>query len=478
MEQSRNKNKTKTKIVCTLGPSTNSLSQVKALIENGMSVARLNLSHGTIDDHKNSANLVRTASKDLNQPVGIMVDIPGKKYRTGDTKPKDIDVKLHSHLRLTSADVIGSAEIIPVKPPGIHLDAKPGKIISIADGLVKVKVLEVSGKEVICEAITPGSISQGRGVNVAGIIPTGDFLNETTDIAIRFAVEHNADFIAISSVGSASHVESVKEPLSKHDINPAIISKIETAEGIRQFKSILGVSDGIMVARGDMGVEIDLSEVPTTQKQLIRASNIAGKPVITATQMLESMISSPSPTRAEVTDVANAVFDGSDAIMLSGETSIGKYPVESVAMMSKVALEAEKALPYEAILVEKREHMEHQTDDAIAYNSCQTAYQLNADLIVAFTESGSTAARVSKYRPRSEILALTPSLETQRRLTLIWGVTPVTTLPVKDVNDFFRIVKEESNKSPAINSDGLVVLVAGLPIGVPGGTNMLRVMSV
>lgn len=443
-----------------------------------MSVARLNLSHGTIDDHKKSASLVRAASKDLNQPVGVMVDIPGKKYRTGNTIPEVINIGLNSKIRLTSADITGSPEILSVKPAGIHLDAKPGNIIAIADGLVKVKVLEVSGEEVVCEAITPGDISKGRGVNVAGVLPTGDFLNETTDIAIRFAVEHNADFIAISSVGSASHVESIKEQLSKHDINPAIISKIETAEGIRQFKSILGVSDGIMVARGDMGVEIDLSEVPTTQKRLIRASNIAGKPVITATQMLESMISSPSPTRAEVTDVANAVFDGSDAIMLSGETSIGKYPVESVAMMSKVALEAEKALPYEAILVEKREHMEHQTDDAIAYNSCQTAYQLNADLIVAFTESGSTAARVSKYRPRSEILALTPFLETQRRLTLTWGVTPVTTLPVKDVNDFFRIVKEESNKSPAINSDGLVVLVAGLPIGVPGGTNMLRVMSV
>ena len=443
-----------------------------------MSVARLNLSHGTIDDHKKSASLVRTASKNLNQPVGVMVDIPGKKYRTGSSIPEVINIGLNSKIRLTSADITGSPEILSIKPAGIHLDAKPGNIIAIADGLVKVKVLEVSGEEVVCEAITPGDISKGRGVNVAGVIPTGDFLNETTDISIRFAVEHNADFIAISSVGSASHVESIKEQLSKHDINPAIISKIETAEGIRQFKSILGVSDGIMVARGDMGVEIDLSEVPTTQKQLIRASNIAGKPVITATQMLESMISSPSPTRAEVTDVANAVFDGSDAIMLSGETSIGKYPVESVAMMSKVALEAEKALPYEAILVEKREHMEHQTDDAIAYNSCQTAYQLNADLIVAFTESGSTAARVSKYRPRSEILALTPFLETQRRLTLTWGVTPVTTLPVKDVNDFFRIVKEESNKSPAINSDGLVVLVAGLPIGVPGGTNMLRVMSV
>ncbi len=478
MKHSQNKNKTKTKIVCTLGPSTNSLPQVKALIENGMSVARLNLSHGTIDDHKKSVDLVRSASNELNQPVGVMVDIPGKKYRTGQTRPGSIDIKLHSQIRLTSADITGSAEMIPVKPPGIHKDAKPGKIIAIADGLVKVKVLEISGEEVLCEAITPGKISRGRGVNVAGVIPTGEFLNEVTDLAIDFASEIKADFIAISSVSSASNIESIKEQINTRGINPAIISKIETAEGIRQFKSILAVTDGIMVARGDMGVEVDLSEVPTIQKRLIKAANIAGKPVITATQMLESMISSPSPTRAEVTDVANAVFDGSDAIMLSGETSIGKYPVESVYMMSKVALEAEKALPYDSMLVEKRIHMEHQTDDSIAYSSCQTAYQLNADLIVAFTESGSTAARVSKYRPRSTILALTPFQETQRRLTLTWGVTPMTTLPVKDVNDFFTIVKEEAHKSPEINGEGLVVLVAGLPIGVPGGTNMLRVMSV
>ena len=478
MEQSQHNEKTKTKIVCTLGPSTNSLLQVKALIENGMTVARLNLSHGTIDDHKQSVNLVRTASKDLNQPVGIMVDIPGKKYRTGDTDPEIIDIALNSQIRLTSADITGSPDIVSVQPPGIHRDAKPGKIIAIADGLVKVKVLEVSGEEVICKAITPGQISKGRGVNVAGVIPTGEFLDETNQIAITFATEHKADFIAISSVGSASHVESIKEQIAELNSNPAIISKIETAEGIRQFKSILAVSDGIMVARGDMGVEVNLAEVPTIQKRLIRASNIAGKPVITATQMLESMINSPSPTRAEVTDVANAVFDGSDAIMLSGETSIGKYPVEAVSMMSKVALEAEKALPYDSMLLAKREHMEHQTDDAIAYNSCQTAYQLNADLIVAFTESGSTAARVSKYRPRSTILALTPFHKTQLRLTLTWGVTPVTTLPVKDVNDFFRIVKKEASKSPEIKGEGLVVLVAGLPIGVPGGTNMMRVMPV
>lgn len=478
MKQSQHREKTKTKIVCTLGPSTNSLAQIKALVENGMSVARLNLSHGSIEDHKQSASLVRTVSKDLNQPIGIMVDIPGKKYRTGDTVPEIINIDLNSQIKLTSEDIIGSAEMLPIKPSGIHQDAKPGKIIAIADGLVKVKVLKVLGKEVICSAITPGSISKGRGVSVVGVVPTGDFLDEITDVSINFAAANDADFIAISGVGSASHVESIKEKLSHYDINPAIISKIETAEGIRQFKSILAASDGIMVARGDMGVEIELSEVPIIQKQLIRSSNIAGKPVITATQMLESMINSPSPTRAEVTDVANAVFDGSDAIMLSGETSIGKYPVEAVSMMSKVALEAEKALPYDEILLEKRKHMEHQTDDSIAYSSCQTAYQLNADLIVAFTESGSTAARVSKYRPRSTILALTPFLGTQRKLTLNWGVTPVTTLPVKDVNDFFNIVKKEVNKFPDIKGDGLVVLVAGLPIGVTGGTNMLRVMSV
>jgi len=478
VNQSQHREKTKTKIVCTLGPSTNSLAKVIALIKSGMSVARLNLAHGTIQDHKKSIDLVRSASKQLDQPVGIMVDVPGKKYRTGDTNPKVVKIDLKDTISLTSKDVSGTSQLIPIKPAGIHIDANPGQTVAIADGLVKLKVIEVSGEKVICEAITPGEITKGRGVRVAGMTAIGQFLNEATFKSIDFAAEHKADFVAISSVGSASNVESIREELSQRGVNPSIISKIETAEGIRQFKSILAASEGIMVARGDMGVEVDLAEVPIIQKQLIKASNIAGKPVITATQMLESMISSPSPTRAEVTDVANAVFDGSDAIMLSGETSIGKYPIESVSMMSKVAIEAEKSLPYESILVEKRDHMGHQTDDSIAYNSCQTAHQVNADLIVAFTESGSTAARVSKYRPRSNILALTPFKETERKLTLTWGVVPVTTEPAKDVDDFFRIVREEANKAPEIKGEGLVVLVAGLPIGVPGGTNMLRVMSV
>ena len=257
-----------------------------------------------------------------------------------------------------------------------------------------------------------------------------------------------------------------------------VVSKIETSEAVSHFEAILEASDGIMVARGDLGVEVPLAKVPMIQKRLIRSCNAAGKTVITATQMLESMINSPSPTRAEVTDVANAVFDGSDAIMLSGETAIGIYAVEAVRVMAEVALEAEAELPYEAMLVEKRQHLESQTDDAIAYNACQTARQIDAGLIVAFTESGSTAGRVSKYRPEAPILALTPSDRTQRALTSNWGVLPVTTEPIRNIDDFFARVQQEATKIPGVATGTQVVLVAGLPIGVPGGTNLLRVLSV
>jgi pyruvate kinase len=240
----------------------------------------------------------------------------------------------------------------------------------------------------------------------------------------------------------------------------------------------MAVSDGIMVARGDMGVEVRLAQVPVIQKSLIARCNVEGKPVITATQMLESMVRSPFPTRAEVTDVANAIYDGTDAIMLSGETSVGQYPVEAVKIMAEVAIEAEAALPYDRILVEKRRHLQSQTDDAISYDACMTAHQLDASLIVAFTESGSTAGRVSKYRPRPPILALTSSKQVQRRLTLSWGVTPITIPRIATVDDFFALGQEQATKVGGVGPGSLVVLVAGLPIGVPGGTNLLRVLKV
>jgi pyruvate kinase len=270
----------------------------------------------------------------------------------------------------------------------------------------------------------------------------------------------------------------VREILNLHGSDAHIIAKIERVQALDNFKGILEASDGIMVARGDMGVEVPLAQVPIIQKKLISECNYSGKPVITATQMMESMLRSPVPTRAEVTDVANAIYDGTDAIMLSGETSIGQFPEEAVKFMSEVATTTEESLPYESIIVEKRQYLKPETDDAISYDACQTAYQLNASLIVAFTESGGTAGRVSKYRPKSSILALTYTSKVQRLLTLRWGVNPVIVREITNVDDFFSLGAEFAVKMNELKSGDLVVLVAGLPIGVQGGTNLLRVLNI
>lgn len=468
----------RTKIVCTLGPAVESSDSVKSLIRAGMSVARLNLSHGSPELHAQAIETVRAASQQLGVPVAMMVDVPGPKYRTGPTVPGVIKFEPGDGITLTSRELVGDQSLVCVTPPGIHRDADPGNRVLISDGLIRLRVMRIDGQDVVCEALTPGRLTEGRGVSIPGIAPSQPFPDEAARAALAFAAQHSADFVALSGVTSADDVAAARDILTGLGNESLIVSKIEMAEGVTNFESILAASDGIMVARGDLGVEVRLAEVPVIQKRLIRACNQAGKVVITATQMLESMIASPSPTRAEVTDVANAVFDGSDAIMLSGETSIGKYPTEAVTVMAEVATEAEAALPYEAMLLEKRRDLENQTDDAIAYNACQTAQQLGAGLIVAFTESGSTAGRVSKYRPSAQILALTPSEDTQRALTLSWGVLPVTTAPARDVGDFFVRVQQEAIKVSGVGSGTLVVLVAGLPIGVPGGTNLLRVLSV
>ena len=295
---------------------------------------------------------------------------------------------------------------------------------------------------------------------------------------VGFAAEQQADFVALSTVTGQEYVHKAKDILRKHGGDAHIISKIERADALENFDSILAASDAIMVARGDMGVEVPLARVPVIQKDLISRCNAAGKPVITATQMLESMVESEVPTRAEVTDVANAIYDGTDCVMLSGETSVGRYPAKAVQVMAEIALEAEAALPYEAIIREKARQLEQQTDDAISYDACRTAYQLDASLIIAFTESGSTAGRVSKYRPRPPILALTPSERVQHRLTLRWGVIPVTVRALENVEDFFTLGQEQAVRMASVEPGSLVVLVAGLPLGVAGGTNLLRVMTV
>ena len=473
-----NRRRPKTKIVCTLGPSTESEDSVRRLVESGMSIARLNLSHGTLETHAAAVERVTRVSDQLGIPVGIMVDVPGTKYRTGPLAPGVVDLMEGDRLTLTSKDVIGTQEIIGVSPPGIHRDATVGRAVLLDDGLVDLLVLNIGGDEVLCEVVTGGRITERRGVITPGTAPSQPFPDQRTKDALRFAAEVEADFVALSTVTTDRDIHEARKICESNGHDTQIISKIERAEALKNFDSILAASDAIMVARGDMGVEVDLSRIPVIQKDLISRCNESGKPVITATQMLESMSSSPVPTRAEVTDVANAIFDGSDAVMLSGETSVGQYPVHAVRVMSQVAIEAEAALPYETILMQKSRQLKDETDDAISYDACRTAYQLNASLIVAFTESGSTAGRVSKYRPMPPILALTPDERVQRRLTLRWGVTPITVDHLSTVEDFFRLGEEQAVKVMGLEPSRRVVLVAGVPIGVPGGTNLLRVMTI
>lgn len=472
-------NRPKTKIVCTLGPATASEAGIRSLIDCGMSIARLNLSHGSLQEHADAAERVRQSADRLGVPVGLMVDVPGTKYRTGVLAPGVISLREGDKLTLTSRDVVGTEELVAVTPPGIHRDAAVGRPLMLDDGLMEMRVVGVSDLDVECQVVRGGRLTERRGVATPGRSPSQPFPDQRARDALRFAAEQRADFVALSTITTVENILVARRLLREQGLcDPFVISKIERPEALDRFDSILEASDGIMVARGDMGVEVPLSEVPVIQKDIIARCNAKGKPVITATQMLESMVNSPVPTRAEVTDVANAIFDGTDAIMLSGETSVGRYPSEAVTVMAEVAAKAEEALPYDRMLVEKREQTAPQTDDAIAYNACQTAHQLNASLIVAFTESGSTAGRVSKYRPRSRILALTPSERSERRLTLWWGAMPVTIRSIESVEDFFGHGERMAVEVCRLEAGSVVVLVAGLPIGVPGGTNLLRVLSV
>ncbi len=445
-----------------------------------MNVARLNMAHGTMEDHTTAFGHVRSIADELKQPVGIMVDVPGPKYRTGDIPSGSVSFKEGRRITLTSRQGGVDEEdfVVPVRPAGIHRDARPGNRVLLNDGMITLQIREVQGEDVLCEALTAGRITPGRGVTTPGVEPSQPFPDEKATAAMGFAARHQADFVALSTVTTSDDVAKAREILLALGFAGGIYSKVERSRAVANQVSIINESDGIIVARGDLGTEIRLARVPVVQKELIGLCNELGKPVITATQMLESMISLPVPTRAEVTDVANAVFDGTDAVMLSGETSIGRYPLEAVRFMAEVSLEAEKALPYDAILVEKRDHLEPLTDDAISYNACQTAHQLGAALIVTFTESGGTAKRVSKYRPRTPILALVHNERTRRSLTVTWGVQPVTTGSLERTDDFFDRAREEAVRRVGLKKGALLVLVAGVPIGLPGGTNLLRVLTI
>jgi pyruvate kinase len=468
----------RTKIVCTIGPATSSAAMIERLAEAGMNVARLNLSHGTYKEHARYIRIVRKVSHHLAVPVAVIIDLPGPKYRTGKLKDGKAELRKGAEVVLTTRSIKGNNRVIPVNLPTLPQDTRVGATVLLDDGAIQLKVLERQGTEIRCRVVIGGILTERRGLAVPGMRDSVPFVTDALRKHISFAVRQQPDYLAISFFSSADDVASLRTILREHNADIPVIAKIERGVAVDGFDDILAVSDGIMVARGDLGVDIPLEKVPLVQKEIIKKCNQAGKLVITATQMLESMVNSPWPTRAEVTDVANAIFDGTDAVMLSAETSIGKYPAQAVGMMAKIAREAEDRLPYEQVLSERANWLEQKTSELISYSACYTAQSLKAKALVAFTQSGSTAGRVSKYRPRMPILAITPDDAVAKRLVLRWGVYPFQIAGASSVEQLFTTGTRLSNELGLAKSGDLVVISGGIPVGVVGSTNLLKVSKV
>ncbi|MDD5127935.1 MAG: pyruvate kinase [Dehalococcoidales bacterium] len=469
----------RTKIVATIGPATASAGIIARLIRAGMNVARLNLSHGSHEMHTRYIETIRRVSGRLNIRVAILMDLPGPKYRTGKLQGGQAILKKGARITLTIQDIAGDASMVSVNLPTLPQDINIGDTILLDDGALQLRALEKKDGEVKCRVIIGGVLTEGRGLVVPGMRNSAPFITGSLRQHILFAIGQQPDYLALSFVSNADDVSSIRAILRENRAEIPIIAKIERGEAVRKFDRILNASDGIMVARGDLGVDIPLEKVPLVQKEIIRKCNQAGKPVITATQMLESMVQSARPTRAEVTDVANAILDGTDATMLSAETSIGKYPLVAVKTMAKIAEATEPRLPYEQLMNERGDKwIEQETDELISYSACYTAYRLGATAIVAFTHSGSTARRVSKYRPPVPILAITSSDGVCGRLLMHWGVSPARIPSVTSVDELFSTGAGLARELGLAKPGDLIVITGGVPIGVAGGTNLLKVAKI
>ncbi len=468
----------RTKIVCTIGPSTSSASVIKELLQTGMDVARINFSHGTHKEHASYIKTLRQAAKQADIPLAIMQDLPGPKNRTGKLKGGSIELKENSNFILTTREILGNENRVSVGLPYLPSIVKPGDIVFLDDGAIELKVTDISDTDVTCQVLTGGILGEDKGINVPGVTRDTPTITEDDWNHLLFGLKHDVDFVALSFTREAKDILMVRKFLQKNKKAPAIIAKIERREALDNLDEILAAADGAMVARGDLGIEIPIQKVPIAQREIIQKCNHLGKPVIVATQMLESMVNAPRPTRAEVSDVANAIFNGTDAIMLSEETAIGSYPVEAVSMMVQIALEAEATLPYEEILANRGKDLQPETDDAISYAACHTAYQLEAAAIIAFTSSGSTARRVAKYRPGVPIIAITPSQATQRQMSLSWGVRAFQIPEPSKIAVLFTRGARVAKRTGLAQEGELVVITGGVPIGIPGSTNLLKVERV
>lgn len=470
----------KTKIIATLGPVSNSPEMVKKLIETGMNAVRINFSHGSHESHGETINTVKKVREELGMPIPLILDTKGPEIRTKLLKEEPAKLEKGNKFTLTTDDIEGDSTKVSVTYEDFAKDLHIGATVLIDDGLIELKVLEINGNDVVCEIINSGMLGSRKGINLPNVSIKLPALTEKDIDDIKFGIKMGFDYIAASFIRSASDVLSIRKVLEENggsDIK--IISKIENREGVDNIDAILEVTDGIMVARGDLGVEIPFEEVPIIQKQLIDKCKAKGKLVVTATQMLESMITNPRPTRAEASDVANAIFDGTDSIMLSGETAKGSFPVEAVNAMVRIATKIESSIDYVEKFYNNSCSKTTNITDAISHATCTTASDLNSPCIVAVTKSGFTVREVSKYRPKSLILGLTPDERVQRQLNLTWGCYPYL-VDIDNISsgDLFQNTANIANEKGFAQKGDVIITVGGTPIGQTGSTNTLKAQTV
>lgn len=468
----------KTKIVCTIGPASESVDKLVQLIEAGMNVSRLNFSHGNHEEHAARIKNIREAAEKTGKKVGILLDTKGPEIRTNDMENGAIELKTGQECIVSMKEVLGTAEKFSVTYDQLIDDVHPGAKILLDDGLIGLEVISIDKEndEIKTKVLNTGTLKNKKGVNVPGVSVNLPGITEKDAKDILFGIEQGVDFIAASFVRRATDVLEIRQLLEENNgSHIQIIPKIENQEGVDNINEILEVSDGLMVARGDLGVEIPAEEVPLVQKDLIKKCNTLGKPVITATQMLDSMQRNPRPTRAEASDVANAIFDGTDAIMLSGETAAGQYPVEAVQTMHNIASRAEEALNHKELLSLRSKETEHNITDAIGQSVAHTALNLEVNAIITPTESGHTARMISKYRPKAPIVAVTSNDHVVRRLALVWGVYPQLGGKAESTDEMLASAVEESVNSGHVSHGDLVVITAGVPVGEAGTTNLMKI---
>ena len=468
----------KTKIICTLGPSTDKDGVLRELIANGMNVARFNFSHGSHEEHKGRLDLLKSLREELGKPVAALLDTKGPEIRLKDFKNGTEMLEAGQTFTLTTRDVEGTKEICSITYKDLPQDVAPGGTIMLDDGLIKLQIQTVNDTDIVCTVLNNGKIKNKKGVNVPGVHLSMPYMSQRDKDDIIFGIEQGFDFIAASFVRTAQDVYEIRNLLNEYDSNIRIIAKIENREGVNNIDSILAAADAVMVARGDLGVEIDFTELPGIQKTIIDRSFSFGKPIVTATQMLDSMIVNPRPTRAEISDVANAIYDGTSAIMLSGETAAGAYPVEALKTMSAIAERTEQEGFHLRSRTMDSNPGKISVSDATAHAACLTARDVNAAAIVTVSESGTTARLLSKYRPQQPIIACVMKEQVQRQLSLSWGITSLMMPLAHSTDELIEMSTALAKENGFLHNGELAVVTAGVPVGISGTTNMIKIHMV